>query len=86
MKEVVIASACRTPIGKFQGSLAGFRAPELGALAIAEAIRRAGIELPQPKKRKKGKSKAKPKAFVPPRKKKKSKAKPVAAATGESGA
>jgi acetyl-CoA C-acetyltransferase len=41
--EVVIASACRTPIGKFQGSLTPFRAPELGALAIAEAIRRAGI-------------------------------------------
>ena len=44
MKDVVIASACRTPIGKFQGSLAGFRAPELGALAVAEALRRAGIE------------------------------------------
>ena len=44
LKDVVIASACRTPIGKFQGSLAGFRAPELGALAIAEALRRAGVE------------------------------------------
>ena len=43
MKEVVIASACRTPIAKFQGSLTGFRAPELGALAIAEALRRAKI-------------------------------------------
>ena len=43
MKEVVIASACRTPIGKFQGSLAGFRAPELGALAIEEALRRAEV-------------------------------------------
>ena len=43
MKEVVLVSACRTPIGKFQGGLAGFRAPELGALAVAEAIRRAGI-------------------------------------------
>ncbi len=43
MKEVVIASACRTPIGKFQGSLTPFRAPELGALAIREALRRAGI-------------------------------------------
>ena len=30
MREVVIASACRTPIGKFQGSLSPFRAPELG--------------------------------------------------------
>jgi acetyl-CoA C-acetyltransferase len=44
LKDVVIASACRTPIGKFQGALAGFSAPELGGLAVAEAIRRAGIE------------------------------------------
>jgi acetyl-CoA C-acetyltransferase len=44
LKEVVIASACRTPIGKFQGALAPFRAPELGSLALAEALRRAGIE------------------------------------------
>ena len=43
MNDVVIASACRTPIAKFQGSLAGFRAPELGALAIAEALRRANV-------------------------------------------
>lgn len=43
MKEVVIVSACRTPIGKFQGSLSGFRAPELGALAIKEALRRAEV-------------------------------------------
>jgi acetyl-CoA C-acetyltransferase len=43
LKDVVIASACRTPIGKFQGSLSGFRAPDLGALAIAEALRRAGV-------------------------------------------
>jgi len=42
--EPVIVSACRTPIGKFQGALAGFRAPELGALAIAEALRRAELE------------------------------------------
>jgi acetyl-CoA C-acetyltransferase len=44
LKDVVIASACRTPIGKFQGALAGFRAPELGALVAVEAMRRAGIE------------------------------------------
>ncbi|MCA8981427.1 MAG: acetyl-CoA C-acetyltransferase [Planctomycetes bacterium] len=44
MRDVVIVSACRTPIAKFQGSLAGFRAPELGGLALAEAIRRAGID------------------------------------------
>jgi len=44
LKDVVIASACRTPIGKFQGSLASVDAPGLGAVAAAEAIRRAGIE------------------------------------------
>lgn len=44
MKDVVIVSATRSPIGKFQGGLSGFRAPELGGLAVAEAIRRAGIE------------------------------------------
>ncbi len=44
MKEVVIASACRTPIGKFQGGLASFTAPALGALAIAEALKRAGVQ------------------------------------------
>ncbi len=43
MQEVVIASACRTPSGKFQGGLQGFRAPELGALAVREALRRAGL-------------------------------------------
>jgi len=44
LRDVVIVSACRTPIAKFQGSLSGFRAPELGGLALAEAIRRAGID------------------------------------------
>jgi len=44
VKEVVIVSACRTPIAKFQGGLAGFSAPKLGALAITEALRRAGVE------------------------------------------
>ena len=43
MKEVVIVSACRTPIGKFQGGLAGLRATELGALAVREAITRAKL-------------------------------------------
>jgi len=43
VKDVVIASACRTPIGKFQGGLSSFRAPQLGGLAIAEALRRAGV-------------------------------------------
>ncbi|HIG10066.1 MAG: acetyl-CoA C-acetyltransferase [bacterium] len=44
MRDVVIVSACRTPVAKFQGSLAGFRAPELGGLAVKEALRRAGVE------------------------------------------
>jgi acetyl-CoA C-acetyltransferase len=43
VKEVVLAGACRTAIAKFQGSFAGLRAPELGALAIREALRRAGV-------------------------------------------
>ena len=37
MKEVVIVSAVRTPVGKFQGSLQSFAAPQLGALAVREA-------------------------------------------------
>ena len=43
MSEVVISSATRTPIGNFQGQLSGFSAVELGAMAINEAINRAGI-------------------------------------------
>jgi acetyl-CoA C-acetyltransferase len=42
--DVVIISGCRTPVGKFQGSLADFTAPQLGALAVREAVKRAGIE------------------------------------------
>jgi len=41
-KEVVIASATRTPIGCFQGALASFSASDLGALVAREAVRRAG--------------------------------------------
>src|SRR3954447_11650983 len=44
MTEAVIVSAVRTATGKFQGSLKGFAAPELGALVVAEAVRRAGID------------------------------------------
>jgi acetyl-CoA C-acetyltransferase len=43
MKEAVILSAVRTPVGKFQGSLQSFSAPRLGALAVREAVRRAGL-------------------------------------------
>jgi acetyl-CoA C-acetyltransferase len=44
VNEAVIVSAVRTPVGKFQGSLASFSSPQLGALAVGEAIRRAGVE------------------------------------------
>lgn len=43
MKNSVIVSAVRTPIGSFQGSLSGFRSPELGGIVIKEAVKRAGI-------------------------------------------
>lgn len=43
-KQAVIISAARTPTGKFQGALKGFTAPELGAIAIKEAVKRAGVE------------------------------------------
>lgn len=43
MKKVVIASACRTAIGKFGGTLANVPAAELGSIVIKEAIQRAGI-------------------------------------------
>ncbi len=42
--EVVIVSAARTPIGRFQGTLSAIPAPELGAIAIKAAIERAGID------------------------------------------
>ncbi|TGE38263.1 acetyl-CoA C-acetyltransferase [Desulfosporosinus fructosivorans] len=43
MKEIVIVSAVRTPIGSFGGALGQIPAVELGALVIKEAMRRAGI-------------------------------------------
>lgn len=43
MNDVVIASACRTPIGSFRGTLSSLTAPQLGAIAVKEAVRRAGI-------------------------------------------
>lgn len=42
-REVFIVGGARTPIGKFQGSLAGMPAPELGAVAVREAVKRAGV-------------------------------------------
>lgn len=44
MSDAVIISAARTPVGKFQGALKGFTAPELGAIAIREAVKRAGVD------------------------------------------
>jgi len=43
LKDAVIISAARTPTGKFQGALKPFSAPDLGAIAIREAVKRAGI-------------------------------------------
>jgi acetyl-CoA C-acetyltransferase len=43
MTDVVILSAVRTPIGNFQGALASVPAPRLGAIAIREAVARAGV-------------------------------------------
>ena len=44
MENPVIVSAVRTPIGKFLGTLAGIPAPKLGALAVREAVLRAGLK------------------------------------------
>ncbi|HEU5198611.1 MAG TPA: beta-ketoacyl synthase N-terminal-like domain-containing protein, partial [Ktedonobacterales bacterium] len=46
-REAVIVGAARTPIGKFLGALASLSAPELGAIAIREAVRRAGAPADQ---------------------------------------
>jgi len=43
IKEAVIIGAVRTPVGKFQGSLKGFKATELGALVVREVVKRAGV-------------------------------------------
>ena len=44
IEDVVIVSAVRTPIGKFQGSLSDFTAPQLGSIVVREAVKRAGID------------------------------------------
>jgi acetyl-CoA C-acetyltransferase len=44
MENPVIVSAVRTPIGKFLGTLAGIQAPKLGAIAVREAVLRAGLK------------------------------------------
>jgi len=44
MEEIVIISGVRTPVGKFQGSLSDLSATQLGAIAVRETVRRAGID------------------------------------------
>lgn len=44
MQQAVIVDAVRTPIGRFQGGLAGVRADDLGALAIAKVVERTGLD------------------------------------------
>jgi acetyl-CoA C-acetyltransferase len=46
-RDAFIVSACRTAIGEFQGGLASMSAPQLGAVAIKEAVTRAGIDAGQ---------------------------------------
>src|SRR6266550_1069140 len=43
IKEAVIVSAVRTPVGKFLGALKGLKATELGAMVVREAVERAGV-------------------------------------------
>jgi len=42
--DVVIIAGCRTPIGKFQGSLGDMTAPQLGAVVVREAVKRANLQ------------------------------------------
>ena len=44
MKEVVIVSAVRTPIGSFMGALSSISAPKLGAIAIEGALKKANVK------------------------------------------
>jgi len=44
MEDVVIVAGVRTPVGKFQGALSSFTAPQLGSIVVREAVRRAGLE------------------------------------------
>jgi acetyl-CoA C-acetyltransferase len=44
MEEVVIVSAVRTPVGKFQGALSSFSATKLGAIVVREAVKRAALD------------------------------------------
>ena len=44
MEEIVIVSAVRTPVGKFQGAFSDLSATQLGAIAVREAVKRAGVD------------------------------------------
>ena len=44
MRESVIVSAVRTPVGSYLGSLSALSAPQLGAIVIKEALKRAGVK------------------------------------------
>lgn len=44
IREAVIIAAVRTAVGKFQGSLKGFKATDLGAIVVRESVKRAGVE------------------------------------------
>jgi acetyl-CoA C-acetyltransferase len=44
IKEAVIVSAVRTPVGKFLGALKSFKATDLGAMVVREAVRRSGVQ------------------------------------------
>ncbi len=41
---IVVAGAARTPMGGLSGALAALQAPQLGAAALAQAVKRAGID------------------------------------------
>src|SRR6266576_1971881 len=43
IREAVIISAVRTPVGKFLGSLKSFKATDLGAIVVRESVKRAGV-------------------------------------------
>ena len=44
IRDAVIISAVRTPVGKFQGSLKSFPATDLGAMVVRESVRRSGAK------------------------------------------
>jgi acetyl-CoA C-acetyltransferase len=44
LEDVVIISGCRTPVGKFQGSLSDLSAPQLGAIVVRESVKRANLD------------------------------------------